>query len=68
MISDTKLNHLTFNPKARESRCASKLGPTAKIQKLLNDSFSDLVGIDMGHKRYFLLLLRPMSCKKEQRQ
>ena len=58
---------LTFT--ARESRCASKLGPTAKIQKLLNDSFSDLVSIGMGHKSYFLHLLRPMSCKKkEQRQ
>ena len=60
--------HLTFDPKARESRCTSKFGPTAKIQKRLNDSFSDSVGIGMGHKRYFLHLLRPMSCKKEQRQ
>ena len=57
--------HLTLTTTARESRCASKLGPTTKIQKLINDSFSDLVGIGMGHKRYFL---RPMSCKREQRQ
>ena len=66
-LSDRQYVDVPGDPKARESRCASKFGPTAKIQKLLNDSFSDLVGIGMGHEIYFLHLLRPMSCKKEQR-
>ena len=67
-------NILTMNIESRsmeevnslpnESRCALKLGPTAKIQNLLNDSFSDFVGIGMGHKSYFLHLLWPMSFKK----
>ena len=56
---------LTFDPMARVSRCASELNPTTIIQKLLNGGFSNLNGIDMGHKGYFLRLLHLMSYKNK---
>ena len=60
--------HLTFDPTACLWRCASELNPTTKVQKLLNGGFSNLDGIDMGHKGYFLRLLQLMSYKNKQRQ
>ena len=50
------------------NNCSPKVNPTTKIQKLLNGGFSNLDGIDMGRKGYFLRLLHLMSCKNKERQ